>query len=45
MRLVGNVVAAAGPPLGSADPERIRIGARVQAVFSDGLVQWVLERP
>ncbi|MFE3161628.1 Zn-ribbon domain-containing OB-fold protein [Streptomyces sp. NPDC059224] len=45
IRLVGNLVSAAGAPLGSFPPDRIRIGARVQAVFADGLPQWVLERP
>lgn len=42
IRLVGNLVSAAGAPLNSLDPNRVRIGARVRAVFSDGLVQWVL---
>jgi uncharacterized OB-fold protein len=45
IRLVGNVVSEAGAPLDSLPPDRIRIGARVQAVFADGLPQWVLERP
>ncbi|MER7934053.1 OB-fold domain-containing protein [Streptomyces sp. NPDC048409] len=45
VRLVGNLVSAAGAALDSLSPDRIRIGARVQAVFADGLVQWVLERP
>ncbi|MBC9730100.1 Zn-ribbon domain-containing OB-fold protein [Streptomyces sp. TRM68367] len=45
IRLVGNLVAQAGAPLNSLDPERIRIGTKVQAVFSDGRPQWVLERP
>ncbi|MEU2773952.1 OB-fold domain-containing protein [Streptomyces sp. NPDC007162] len=45
VRLVGNVVSEAGAPLNSLSPDRIRIGARVQAVFADGLPQWVLERP
>ncbi|MFE1879737.1 Zn-ribbon domain-containing OB-fold protein [Streptomyces diastatochromogenes] len=40
IRLVGNLVARAGAPLNSFDPQRIRIGARVQVVFSDGLPQW-----
>ncbi|MFR0353238.1 Zn-ribbon domain-containing OB-fold protein [Streptomyces sediminimaris] len=45
VRLVGNVVAEAGARLDSVSPERIRIGARVQAVFGpDGLPRWVLER-
>ena len=35
-----------GAALGSVPPDRVRIGARVQAVFdADGLPQWVLERP
>ncbi|MDH6489373.1 OB-fold domain-containing protein [Streptomyces sp. SAI-127] len=42
IRLVGNLVSAAGAPLNSLDPGRIRIGARVHVVFSDGLPQWVL---
>jgi uncharacterized OB-fold protein len=42
IRLVGNLVTAAGAPLNSVDPGRIRIGARVHVVFSDGLPQWVL---
>ncbi|MER6076736.1 Zn-ribbon domain-containing OB-fold protein [Streptomyces sp. NPDC013157] len=45
VRMVGNVVSAAGAPLDSLPLDRIRIGARVQAVFADGLPQWVLERP
>ncbi|MFI5689207.1 Zn-ribbon domain-containing OB-fold protein [Streptomyces sp. NPDC051636] len=45
IRLVGNLVSGAGAPLDSVDSDRIRIGARVQAVFCDGLPQWVLERP
>ncbi|MFF7937144.1 OB-fold domain-containing protein [Streptomyces sp. NPDC007940] len=42
IRLVGNLVGAAGARLDSFDPGRIRIGARVHVVFSDGLPQWVL---
>ncbi|MDX3385483.1 OB-fold domain-containing protein [Streptomyces niveiscabiei] len=43
IRLVGNVVTHPGAPLNSLDPDRIRIGARVQVVFPDGgLPQWVL---
>ncbi|KUN07130.1 hypothetical protein AQI95_11275 [Streptomyces yokosukanensis] len=42
IRLVGNLVTGPGAALGSLDPERIRIGARVQVVFADGLPQWVL---
>ncbi|MGW3119741.1 Zn-ribbon domain-containing OB-fold protein [Streptomyces sp. NPDC001107] len=46
IRLVGNLVAEAGARLDSVPPERVRIGARVQVVFSgEGLPQWVLERP
>ncbi|MEV7385169.1 MULTISPECIES: OB-fold domain-containing protein [unclassified Streptomyces] len=45
VRIVGNVVSEAGAPLDSLPPQRIRIGARVQAVFADGVPQWVLERP
>ncbi|MER6677829.1 Zn-ribbon domain-containing OB-fold protein [Streptomyces sp. NPDC000983] len=45
IRLVGNLVAAPGAPLGSFDPDRIRIGARVRAVFEGGLVRWTPERP
>ncbi len=44
IRLVGNLVPAAGQPLGAFPPESIRIGARVRAVFHDGLPQWVPER-
>ncbi|MGY0492529.1 Zn-ribbon domain-containing OB-fold protein [Streptomyces sp. WG-D5] len=48
IRLVGNLVASADAPLNSVDPERIRIGARVQVVFAevDGVTvpRWVLER-
>ncbi|MFF4017832.1 Zn-ribbon domain-containing OB-fold protein [Streptomyces sp. NPDC001843] len=42
VRLVGNLVARAGAPLGSFDPHSVRIGARVQVVFAHGLPQWVL---
>ncbi|MEU0114839.1 OB-fold domain-containing protein [Streptomyces bobili] len=46
IRLVGNLVAEAGAPLGSFPADRVRIGARVRAVFDGrGLPQWVLERP
>jgi uncharacterized OB-fold protein len=45
VRIVGNVVSGAGAPLNSLPLDRIRIGVRVQAVFADGLPQWVLERP
>jgi len=45
IRLVGNLVAEAGARLDSVPAERIRIGAKVQVVFSrEGLPQWVLER-
>ncbi|AOR33718.1 hypothetical protein BFF78_23995 [Streptomyces fodineus] len=43
IRLVGNLVTHAGAPLNSLDPQRLRIGARVQVVFGDGgLPRWVL---
>ncbi|MDX2932869.1 Zn-ribbon domain-containing OB-fold protein [Streptomyces ipomoeae] len=46
IRLVGNLVSEPGARLDSIPVERIRIGARVQVVFtSTGLPQWVLERP
>lgn len=49
IRLVGNLVTTADARLDSVDPDRIRIGAKVQAVFTkvDGvtLPRWVLERP
>ncbi|EGX60438.1 hypothetical protein SZN_07377 [Streptomyces zinciresistens K42] len=46
VRLVGNVVTGPDAALDSVPPDRIRIGARVQAVFcSDGLPRWTLERP
>ncbi|GAA2292268.1 OB-fold domain-containing protein [Streptomyces kunmingensis] len=49
IRLVGNLVTSADARLDSVDPDRIRIGAKVQAVFTqvDGvtLPRWVLERP
>ncbi|MFI7344199.1 Zn-ribbon domain-containing OB-fold protein [Streptomyces sp. NPDC050085] len=49
IRLVGNLVTSADAPLNSIDPDRIRIGARVQVVFTevDGITlpRWVLERP
>ncbi|MFE9610185.1 Zn-ribbon domain-containing OB-fold protein [Streptomyces sp. NPDC006012] len=50
IRLVGNLVTGPGAPIDSVPPQRIRIGARVQVVFStldDGtcLPQWTLERP
>ncbi|MFF7391714.1 Zn-ribbon domain-containing OB-fold protein [Streptomyces scabiei] len=46
IRLVGNLVSGPGARLDSVPAERIRIGARVQVVFtSTGLPQWVLERP
>ncbi|MGW2718280.1 Zn-ribbon domain-containing OB-fold protein [Streptomyces sp. NPDC001492] len=45
IRLVGNLVAEAGARLDSVPAGRIRIGARVQVVFSgEGLPQWVPER-
>ncbi|CAM5475908.1 Zn-ribbon domain-containing OB-fold protein [Streptomyces aurantiogriseus] len=46
IRLVGNLVREAGAPLGSFPPDRVRIGARVQAVFDGNRPpQWILERP
>ncbi|MEU1302356.1 Zn-ribbon domain-containing OB-fold protein [Streptomyces shenzhenensis] len=50
IRLVGNLVTGPGAPLDSVPADRIRIGARVQVVFStldDGtcLPHWILERP
>ncbi|WP_055534492.1 Zn-ribbon domain-containing OB-fold protein [Streptomyces graminilatus] len=46
IRLVGNLVTGPDAPLNSLSPDRIRIGARVQVVFSAaGLPQWILERP
>ncbi|MCT9139221.1 Zn-ribbon domain-containing OB-fold protein [Streptomyces violarus] len=45
IRLVGNLVAGPGQPIDSLPVEGIRIGARVRAVFDDGLPRWVLERP
>ena len=46
IRLVGNLVTGPDAPLNSLAPDRIRIGARVQVVFSStGLPQWILERP
>ncbi|WP_128431712.1 Zn-ribbon domain-containing OB-fold protein [Streptomyces cyaneus] len=46
IRLVGNLVTGPDAPLNSLPPDRIRIGAKVHAVFSGtGLPQWVLERP
>ncbi|WP_200308386.1 Zn-ribbon domain-containing OB-fold protein [Streptomyces adelaidensis] len=46
IRLVGNLVSEAGAGLDSVPVERIRIGARVQVVFTaTALPQWVLERP
>ncbi|MFE1950726.1 MULTISPECIES: Zn-ribbon domain-containing OB-fold protein [Streptomyces] len=49
IRLVGNLVTRADAPLDSVDPAKIRIGAKVQAVFAEveGVVvpRWTLERP
>ncbi len=46
IRLVGNLVTGPDAALNSLSPDRIRIGARVQVVFSStGLPQWILERP
>ncbi|WP_405894585.1 OB-fold domain-containing protein [Streptomyces sp. NBC_00104] len=46
IRLVGNLVTEPDARLDSVPVERLRIGARVQVVFTAaGLPQWVLERP
>ncbi|MEU6865055.1 OB-fold domain-containing protein [Streptomyces sp. NPDC046876] len=49
IRLAGNLVTAADAPLNSVDPDRLRIGARVQVVFGQAggfaVPRWVLERP
>lgn len=50
IRLVGNVVAAAGADLDSVDPHRIAIGDPVEVVFSPvsddiALPQWVIRTP
>ncbi|MEU5002189.1 OB-fold domain-containing protein [Streptomyces sp. NPDC021622] len=49
IRLVGNLVATPDAPLNSVDPERLRIGAKVQIAFTeiDGMAmpRWLLERP
>ncbi|MGW7270344.1 Zn-ribbon domain-containing OB-fold protein [Streptomyces sp. NPDC054864] len=49
IRLVGNLVAAPDAPLNSVDPERLRIGAKVQVTFTDvngiAMPRWLLERP
>ncbi|MEU6677970.1 OB-fold domain-containing protein [Streptomyces sp. NPDC046925] len=49
IRLVGNLVAAPDAPLDSVDPERLRIGAKVQVAFTDvdgiAMPRWLLERP
>ncbi|MEU9209321.1 OB-fold domain-containing protein [Streptomyces sp. NPDC048415] len=48
IRLVGNLVRGPGAPLNSVPAERIRIGARVQAVFTQvggvSVPRWILER-
>ncbi|MDK9496593.1 OB-fold domain-containing protein [Streptomyces katrae] len=48
IRLAGNLVASADAPLNSVDPARLRIGARVQAVFTEvggmSVPRWVLEK-
>jgi uncharacterized OB-fold protein len=44
VRLVGNLVAGPGEPVNSFPTDRLRIGARVRAVFDDGLPRWVAER-
>ncbi|UGY92001.1 Zn-ribbon domain-containing OB-fold protein [Streptomyces gobiensis] len=50
IRLAGNLVASADAPLNSVEPEKLRIGAPVKAVFSQvtsdiAVPRWVLERP
>lgn len=49
IRLVGNLVAAPDAPLNSVDPDRLRIGAKVQVAFTDvdgiTMPRWLLERP
>ncbi|WP_409058263.1 Zn-ribbon domain-containing OB-fold protein [Streptomyces sp. SYP-A7185] len=49
IRLVGNLVTTADAPLNSVDPERLRIGAKVQVAFADvdgiAMPRWLLERP
>lgn len=49
IRLVGNLVAAPDAPVNSVDPERLRIGAKVQVTFTDvngiAMPRWLLERP
>ncbi|MEV6572170.1 OB-fold domain-containing protein [Streptomyces sp. NPDC051577] len=48
IRLVGNLVTAADAPLDSVDPARLRIGARVQVVFTEtggmAVPRWILEK-
>ena len=49
IRLVGNLVTTPDAPLNSVDPDRLRIGAKVQIAFTDidGIAtpRWLLERP
>lgn len=49
IRLVGNLVAAPDAPLDSVEPDRLRIGAKVQVAFTDvggiAMPRWLLERP
>ena len=48
IRLAGNLVSGPDEPIGSVPARRIRIGARVQAVFTEvngvTVPRWVLER-
>lgn len=48
IRLVGNLVSGPDAALNSVSPDRIRIGARVQAVFTEvngvTVPRWILER-
>lgn len=49
IRLAGNLVTSADAPLDSVDPARLRIGARVQVVFTEtggmAVPRWLLEKP
>ncbi|MFE0472091.1 Zn-ribbon domain-containing OB-fold protein [Streptomyces sp. NPDC058947] len=45
IRLVGNLVAEPGAAPGPLPAGRLRIGARVQVAFDDGLPRWIPERP
>ncbi|MFG2651068.1 Zn-ribbon domain-containing OB-fold protein [Streptomyces sp. NPDC048436] len=49
IRLVGNLVTSPDAPLNSVEPDRLRIGAKVQVTFTDvdgiAMPRWLLERP